>query len=143
MMPWTRLSLLTFGALAGMTVLVLALGIFMPDIRRKFIFGPEQAGAAAAVDQIAQQEKALHRKTGSFAVFTVAEGPAQSRALGLNWSTLPTDDFQFDASLLPGDHLRLRALPRGETIRALRAPAQIYAAELSPRGDVLRSGWLP
>jgi len=44
---------------------------------------------------------------------------------------------------LPNSNLRLRALPRGETVRTLKAPAQIYAAELSPQGGILRDGWLP
>jgi hypothetical protein len=143
MMSWTRPSILTFSALIALAVIVLVAGFFMPELRRKFVFAPEQAGAEAAVAQIAAGEKALYRKTGSFAAFTAAEGPARSRVLGLNWSTLPTDDFQFDASLLPDSHLRLRALPRSDTVRTLKAPAQIYAAELSARGDVLRSGWLP
>jgi hypothetical protein len=143
MMSWTRPSILTFSALVALAVIVLAAGFLMPELRRRFVFAPEQAGAEAAVAKIAAGEKAIYRKTGNFAVFTAAEGPARSRMLGLNWNSLPTDDFQFDAALLPDSHLRLRALPRGDTVRALKAPAQIYAAELSPRGDMLRSGWLP
>jgi hypothetical protein len=143
MMPWTRLSILTFSALVVLAVIVLVAGLFMPELRRKFVFVPEQAGAEAAVAQIAAGEKALYRKTGSFALFTAAQAPASARALGLNWNNLPTEDFQFDASLLPDSHLRLRALPRGDTVRALKAPAQIYAVELSAGGDVMRSGWLP
>jgi hypothetical protein len=142
-MAWTRPTILTFAALVALALILLAVGIFMPELRRQFVFAPEQAGAEAAVAQIAAQEAAFRRKTGGFAPFTIAEGPARSRALGLNWNSLPTEDFQFDAALLPDSHLRLRALPRGETVRALKAPAQIYAAELSPQGAILHSGWLP
>jgi hypothetical protein len=143
MMAWTRPSLLSFSALVALTILVLAAGYFMPEMRRQFVFAPVQAGAKAAVDDIAAREQAFYRKSGSFAVFTTAQAPALSRTLGLNWAALPTDDFQFDAALLPNSDLRLRALPRGETVRALKAPAEIYTAELSPRGQVLRQGWLP
>ena len=143
MMSWPRLSTLTFSVLAGLAVLVMAAGFFMPELRRRFVFMPEQAGAEAAVAKIAAGEQELYRKTGNFALFTAAEAPARARVLGLNWNSLPSEDFQFDAALLPDSHLRLRALPRGETVRALKATAQIYAAELSPRGDMLRSGWLP
>jgi hypothetical protein len=142
-MAWTRPTILTFAALVALALILLAVGIFMPELRRQFVFAPEQAGAAAAVAQIAARETAFHQKTGGFAPFTIAEGPARSRALGLNWNSLPTEDFQFDAALLPDSHLRLRALPRGKTVSALKAPAQIYAAELSPQGVILRSGWLP
>jgi hypothetical protein len=142
-MAWTRPSILTFAALVALALILLTIGVFMPELRRKFVFAPEQSGAEAAVAQIAERETVFHQKTGGFAPFTIAEGPARSRVLGLNWNSLPTEDFQFDAALLPDSHLRLRALPRGETIRALKAPAQIYAAELSPQGVILRSGWLP
>lgn len=142
-MAWTRPSFVTFGALIALTIIVLTVGVFMPELRREFVFAPEQAGAEAAVAEIAARERTLYRKTGGFASFTVAEGPARSRVLGLNWGSLPTGNFQFDAALLPNSNLRLRALPRGETVLTLKAPAQIYAAELSPQGGILRDGWLP
>ena len=142
-MAFTRSSHLSFGALIALGVFALAAGYYMPELRHDFIFAPEQADAEEAVAQIATREQLFYRKTSEFAVFTVAEAPAGSRVLGLNWGSLPTDDFRFDAALLPNNHLRLRALPRGETVRALKAPAQIYAAELSPRGKILRREWLP
>jgi hypothetical protein len=138
-----RLSPITLAALVALTIGVLGIGFYMPELRQKLVFAPEQARAEGAVAKIAAREQQFYARTGGFAVFSVLEAPGRAKLLGLNWNDLPTGDFQFDAALLPDSHLRLRALPRGETVRALKAPAQIYAAELSPKGGVLRKGWLP
>jgi hypothetical protein len=143
MMAWMRSSILSFGGLLVLGILVFAMALFMPELRRRYVFAPVQATAEVAVMQIASRERAFRHKTGGFAAFTVVEAPARSQRLGLNWNRLPSGDFQFDAALLPDGHLRLRALPRGDSVRALRTPAQIYAAEFSPEGAMLRSRWLP
>ena len=52
-------------------------------------------------------------------------------------------DFFFDAVELGSGNIRLRALPRPDSVAALSVRARLYVAELSPKGQVLRSGWYP
>ena len=53
------------------------------------------------------------------------------------------EDFLFDASLMPDKSLRLRALPRPDSVHDLKVGAQMFVAELAPKGGVDRSGWDP
>lgn len=143
MMAWTRPSTLVFVFVLGLAFILLALGYFMPELRRALVFAPTQAGAQAAVARIAAGEKSVYQRTGSFVAFSVAEAPGRAKVLDLDWKTMPTGDFQLDAALLPDKNLRLRAIPRGAAVSGLRTPAQIYAAELTPSGALVRQGWLP
>ena len=45
--------------------------------------------------------------------------------------------------MMPDNSLRLRALPRPDSVRELKVGAQMFVAELAPRGGVNRSGWVP
>lgn len=142
-MAWDRKSRATFGLLAGLAVLVAAAGLFMPDIRESVIFKPRQGRAEAVVMQLAAHENRLRKGKGRYETFTPPQAAARARALGLDMQNWPAEDFLFDASLMPDKSLRLRALPRPESVRDLKVGAQIFIAELAPRGGVNRSGWYP
>src|SRR6478609_9254830 len=142
-MAWDRKSRTTFGVLAGLAVLVAALGVFMPDIRESLIFKPRQGRAEAVVMQLAAHENRIRKGKGRFETFTPPQAAQHARALGLDMQNWPAEDFLFDASLMPDKSLRLRALPRPESVRDLKVGAQIFVAELAPRGGVNRSGWYP
>jgi hypothetical protein len=142
-MAWDRKSRTTFGLLAGLAVLVATLGVFMPDIRESLVFKPRQGRAEAVIMQLAAHENRLRKGKGRFETFTPPQAAQHARALGLDMQNWPADDFLFDASLMPDKSLRLRALPRPESVRDLKVGAQIFIAELAPRGGVNRSGWYP
>ena len=142
-MAWDRNSRTTFGLLTGLAVLVAAAGVFMPDIRDSLIFKPRQGRAEAAVMQLAAHENRLRKGKGRFETFTPPQAAQHARSLGLDMQDWPAEDFLFDASLMPDKSLRLRALPRPESVRDLKVGAQIFVAELAPRGGVNRSGWYP
>jgi hypothetical protein len=142
-MGWNRKSQLNFALLVALAILVMAVGVFMPDIRNQLIFKPRRAKAEAAVMQLAAKENIVRRQKGLFDTFTPPQAAAHARALGLNMQDWPAEDFLFDASLMPDKSLRLRALPRPESVRDLKVAAQIFVAELAPGGGVSRSGWSP
>ena len=81
--------------------------------------------------------------SGHFVAFSNANLEQNSSLLGLPWSTFPVNDFFFDAVELGSGNIRLRALPRPDSVAALSVRARLYVAELSPKGQVLRSGWYP
>jgi hypothetical protein len=142
-MAWDKKSRTTCGVLVGLAVLVAGLGVFMPDIRGALVFKPRQGRAETAVMQLATHENRLRRGKGRFDTFTPPQAAQHARALGLNMQDWPGEDFLFDASLMPDKTLRLRALPRPESVRDLKVGGQIFVAELAPRGGINRSGWYP
>ena len=142
-MAWDRKSRVTFGVLAGLAVLVAALGVFMPDIRESLVFKPRQGRAEAVVMQLAAHENRVRKGKGRFETFTPPQAAQHARSLGLDMQNWPAEDFLFEASLMPDKSLRLRALPRPESVRDLKVGAQIFVAELAPKGGVNRSGWYP
>lgn len=142
-MDWDRKSRARFAVLAGLAVLVGIAGVFMPDIREKLMFKPRQGRAEAAVMQLAAHENRMRKGRGRFEIFTPPQAAQRARALGLDMQNWPAEDFLFDASLMPDNSLRLRALPRPESVRDLKIGAQIFIAELAPQGGVNRSGWYP
>lgn len=142
-MAWDRQNRMRFGLLAGLAVLVAGLGIFMPDIREALVFKPRQGRAEAVVMQLVAHENRVRRGKGHFDTFTPPQAAQHARDLGLDMQNWPAEDFLFDASLMPDKSLRLRALPRPESVRDLKVGARIFVAELAPRGGVNRSGWYP
>lgn len=142
-MGWSRKDRITFGVLAGLAVLVAGLGVFMPDLRGELMFKPRQGRAETVVMQLAARENHLRRGEGRFDTFTPPQAAAHARALGLSMQDWPAEDFLFDASLMPDKSLRLRALPRPDSVRDLKVGAQMFVAELAPWGGVNRSGWYP
>jgi hypothetical protein len=142
-MAWDRKSRMTFGMLAGLAVLVGTLGVMMPDIRESLVFKPRQGRAEAVVMQLAAHENRIRKGKGRFETFTPPQAAQRARSLGVDMQNWPAEDFLFDASLMPDKSLRLRALPRPESVRDLKVGAQIFVAELAPRGGVNRSGWYP
>jgi hypothetical protein len=142
-MGWTRKNKITCAALVGLAVLVAGLGVVMPDIRDALIFKPRQGRAETVVMQLAARENHFRRGQGRFDTFSPPQAAAHARQLGLDMQDWPADDFLFDASLMPDKSLRLRALPRPDSVRDLKVGAQIFVAELAPKGGVNRSGWYP
>jgi hypothetical protein len=134
---------MTFVALSSLTALIAAAGFFMPDIRDTVFFKPQRERAAAVVLTLAGYEGALRRTKGRFDSFTPQQAATHLKAFGLNTQDWPFEDFLFDARVMPDDRLRLRALPRGESVQDLRVGGQMFVAELTPAGAVGRSGWYP
>jgi hypothetical protein len=126
------------------TSLILVLGgVFVDSLRARIIYNPREQGVEDAIHSVAEREKIAHAATGNFVMFSNANLEQDSSLLGLPWNTFPVNDFQFDAVELGSGNIRLRALPRPDSIAAQSVRARIYEAELSPKGSVLRSGWYP
>ncbi len=105
------------------TSLILVLGgVFVDSLRARMIYDPHEHGVEDASNANLEQNGSL---------------------LGLPWSTFPVNDFFFDAVELGTGNIRLRALPRPDSVAALSVRARLYVAEVSPKGQVLRSGWYP
>ncbi len=134
---------MTVAMLGGLAALVAGIGIYMPDLRGALIFKPRQNRAETVVMQLAADENRLRRGEGRFDTFTPPQAATHARALGLDMQDWPAEDFLFEARLMPDQSLRLRALPRPESVRDLKVGAQMFVAELAPRGGVNRSGWYP
>jgi hypothetical protein len=142
-MGWNGKNRMTVALLVVLAVMVATAGVFMPDIRSQLVFKPRQGRAETMVMQIAARENRLRMGQGHFDTFAPAQAAAHARALGLDMQDWPGEDFLFDASLMPDKSLRLRALPRGDSVRDLKIGAQMFVAELAPKGGVNRSGWVP
>jgi hypothetical protein len=140
-MDWTLKGRTIFLSLAALAVLVAGLGVFLPDIRTQLFLKPRRDRAEATVTELAVRLTALRRKQGRYDTFTPVQASQRMQALGI--SNIPSQDFLFDANLLPDKGLRLRALPRADSVRDLRVSPQMYVAELAPAGGVRRSGWVP
>jgi hypothetical protein len=126
------------------TSLILVLGgVFVDSLRARMVYNPREQGVEDAIRRVAEREKSAHTATGNFVVFSNANLERDNSLLGLPWSTFPVDDFLFDAVELGSGNIRLRALPRPDSIAAQSVRARLYEAELSPKGTVLRSGWYP
>ena len=126
------------------TSLILVLGgVFVDSLRARMVYNPREQGVEDAIRRVAEREKSAHTATGNFVVFSNANLERDNSLLGLPWSTYPVDDFLFDAVELGSGNIRLRALPRPDSIAAQSVRARLYEAELSPKGTVLRSGWYP
>jgi hypothetical protein len=142
-MDWSRGSQLTVIVLVAVAMLVAILGFFMTDIRDALVFKPRRQRAEAVVLQLALRESAVRKARGRFEPFAPADAAIHLPKLGVNTQTLPSEDFLFEASIMPNSHLRIRALPRPEAVQDLRVGAQMFAAELTPSGGVSHSGWYP
>jgi hypothetical protein len=142
-MDWSRNSQLTLILLVGLAVLVAMLGFFMTDIRDALVFKPRRQRAEAVVLQLAVRESAVRKAKGRFEPFAPADAAIHLSRLGVNTQSLPSEDFLFEASLMPNSHLRIRALPRPQAVQDLRVGAQMFAAELAPSGGISQSGWYP
>src|SRR5579883_2588843 len=142
-MAWNLKSRISVAVLLALAILVAGAGLFMPDIRAEVMFKPRQNRAESVVMQLAAREVHLRRGKGRFDTFTPPEAAAHSRALGVDMQDWPAEDFLFDASLMPDKSLRLRALPRPDSVRDLKVAAKMFVAELAPEGGINRSGWYP
>lgn len=132
---------LTF--IIGASLIMVLGGVFVDSLRARMIYDPREHGVEDAIRQVAQRETIAHAATGNFVAFSNANLEQNNSLLGLPWSTFPVNDFFFDAMELGSGNIRLRALPRPDAVAALSVRAKLYVAELSAKGEVLRSGWYP
>ena len=127
----------------GASLIMVLGGVFVDSLRARMIYDPREHGVEDAIRQVAQRETVAHAATGNFVAFSNANLEQNNSLLGLPWSTFPVSDFFFDAMELGSGNIRLRALPRPDAVAALSVRAKLYVAELSAKGEVLRSGWYP
>jgi hypothetical protein len=135
---------------AGLIVLILSAalilglaGAFAGSVRARLVFAPEEHGTEKAIGQVIEREKDSHAAKGTFSAFSAADVERNPSLLGLLWSTFPVKDYFFDATELPSGNIRLRALPRAESVASLSIRARLYIAEISPSGGLVHSGWYP
>ncbi len=127
----------------GTSLIFVLGGVFVDSLRARMIYNPREQSVENAIGQAVEREKIVHAATGSFVVFSNASLEQDSSLLGLPWSTFPVNDFFFDVTELDSGSIRLRALPRPDSLAAQSVRARLYVAELSPKGRLLRSGWYP
>ena len=127
----------------GTSLILILGGVFVDSLRARMIYDPREHGVEDAIRHVAERETIAHAASGHFVAFSNANLEQNSSLLGLPWSTFPVNDFFFDAVELGSGNIRLRALPRPDSVAALSVRARLYVAELSPKGQVLRSGWYP
>jgi hypothetical protein len=129
--------------IVGSSLILILGGVFVDSLRARMIYDPREQGVENAMRQMAERETIVHAATGNFVVFSNENLEQNSSLLGLPWSKFPVNDFLFDAVELDSGNIRLRALPRPDSVAALSVRARLYVAELSPKGQLLRSGWYP
>lgn len=139
--PYVQGSVLSF--IIGTSMILVLGGVFADSLRARMIYDPREHVVEDAIRKVAERETIAHAATGNFVVFSNASLEQNSSLLGLPWSTYPVNDFFFDAVELGSGNIRLRALPHPDSIAALSIRPRLYVAELSPKGQVLRSGWYP
>ena len=127
----------------GAAAILAAAGAFADSVRERFVFVPAEQNVIDAVHQMREREKSLHMTNGNFVGFSNADVEKNGSLLGLPWSNFPVKDYFFDATELESGNIRLRALPRPDSVVALAIRARLYVEELSPQGKVVRSGWYP
>src|SRR5256885_4720504 len=111
------------------TSLILVLGgVFVDSLRARMIYNPREQGVEDAIRRVAEREKIAHAATGNFVVFSDANLEQDSSLLGLPWNTFPVSDFLFDAAELDSGNIRLRALPRPDSVAAQSVRARLYIA---------------
>jgi|SRR3954465_5746482 hypothetical protein len=139
--PKLQAAVLSF--IIGVSLILILGGVFADSLRARMLYDPREHAVEDAIGQIAERETILHATTGSFVGFSNANLEQNSALLGLRWTTFPINDFFFDAVELGSGNVRLRALPRADSVAALSIRARFFVAELSPKGQILRSGWYP
>ena len=127
----------------GTSLIFVLGGVFVDSLRAHMIYDPREQGVEDAISQAVQRERIVHAATGDFVAFTNANLEQDTSLLGLPWSTFPVSDFLFEGAKLSSGNIRLRALPRPDSVAAQSVRARFYVAELSSNGRVLRSGWYP
>jgi hypothetical protein len=140
-LPHLRIGLLAF--VLGASLILGVGGVFADSLRINMLFRPRERNVENAIGQVAEREKAVHAASGNFVMFSDADLERNPSLLGLPWSSFPVKDFLFDARNLESGNIRLRALPRTESVMALAIRARLYIAELSPKGETVHSGWYP
>jgi hypothetical protein len=141
-MVWNTTTRVTFALLVVSALSVGGVGFFMNGIRDELVFKHSRARAEAAVMDVAARERAFRLTKGRFDVFKPSEAAVHLRRMGMSLADWPTDDFLFDASLMPNSHLRIRALPRPEAVEELRVGARMFVADVTASG-VSQSRWYP
>ncbi len=138
---YVRAAVLVF--ILGAAAILGAVGALAGSVRERWVFAPAEQRVLDAMHQVAEREKSLHMSNGNFVGFSNAEVEKNGALLGLPWTNFPVKDYFFDATELETGNIRLRALPRPDSVVALTIRARLYVAELSPKGEMVRSGWYP
>ena len=138
---YIRAAVLVF--ILGAAAILAAAGAFADSVRERLVFVPAEESVVDAVHQMAARENSLHMTNGNFVGFSNADVEKNGSLLGLPWSNFPVKDYFFDATELDSGNIRLRALPRPDSVVGLSIRARLYVQELSPQGKVVRSGWYP
>jgi len=139
--PHIRIGVLAF--MLGVSLILAVGGAFADSIRAHFVFSPRERRVEDVIRQVAEREKAVSASNGDFLAFSSADLERNPSLLGLPWSTFPVKDYFFDATKLDSGNVRLRALPRGDSVIALAIRARFYITELTPKAELVRSGWYP
>jgi hypothetical protein len=114
-----------------------------PQLRQRLVFDASEMEVESAITHLAERQKQLVQSTGQFEPFTSDDIEQNDNLLDVDWNSLPVGSFRFDGQLTEEGYFSLRALPRASAVLEVEARARVYAVELSPSGDVLRSGWYP
>jgi hypothetical protein len=131
------------GVILGGAAGLFAAGAMFGVYRETYVYAPRERAVEDAMRALSEREQAALRTSGKFVPFGSAAIDRSPTFLGLPWANYPTEDYLFDAEILPSGNLRMRALPRPEKITALALRPRIYAAELTPDGALVRPGWSP
>jgi hypothetical protein len=129
--------------IVGAALILGLAGVFADSLRAHLVFAPHEQKTQDAVRQLVEREKSLYDANGNFIAFSNADVEKNASLLGLPWSTFPVKDYFFDAAELESGNIRLRALPRPDSVVSLSIRARLYIAELSPAGKLVQSGWYP
>ena len=103
----------------GTSMILVLGGVFVDSLRARMIYDPREHGVEDAIRKVAERETIAHAATGNFVAFSNASLEQNNSLLGLPWSTFPVNDFFFDAVELGSGNIRLRALPRPDSVAAL------------------------
>src|SRR5882762_4961900 len=115
----------------GTSLIFVLGGVFVDSLRARMIYNPQEQGVEDAIHQAVEREKIAHAVTGNFVVFSNANLEQDRSLLGLPWSTFPVNDFFFDVMEFDSGNIRLRALPRPDSVAAQAVRPRLYVAELS------------
>jgi hypothetical protein len=130
-------------AIIGLAAMLGAGAILVPVMREAYVYAPMERRVEEAMRQIAQRERSLREQTGKFVAFGEREIKRDSAWLSISWDAFPVQDFFFEAVPVESGNLRLRALPRADSVLSLDVRARMYLTELSPAGETIRAGWHP
>lgn len=129
-------ALVLAAALGGATLWTMSAG-------EPAAFEASRARVEDAVRTIVDHEQAAMRDTGEFQPFTFEDVDQDRQLMGLPWRGFPIADYRFEAQLMETGNLRVRAVPKPESVQDREVAAQFYVAETTPGGELVETGWRP